>query len=264
MGDRWQEVKTAYANSIFAAKELQRHFPSDNIEVGEGAFLEMKKFREEIIGGDEYLLGDIIWSQNVPLMDFTATVEGNRQMRFIVFEDALENIHDVPNGATALVGAIQEMGFKHFWMFGVIKGTTDMTISDEHYDENGNVFNSSIDIEHLRELMKLWHSIQLCLLHPKLKEVIMGSPKMRKERTRVKDNSGKRVRKTYYVKHHVISERQIKSGMSEHIWKCKCWYVIGHWRTLKNGNTIWINGYWKGELRALKRNVDNGRERKIV
>ena len=45
--------------------------------------------------------------------------------------------------------------------------------------------------------------------------------------------------------------------------KCLCWYVIGHWREYKNGNKIFIQGYWKGALRNAKKNYDDGRERII-
>jgi hypothetical protein len=38
--------------------------------------------------------------------------------------------------------------------------------------------------------------------------------------------------------------------------KCLVWHVIGHWRTYKNGTKIFIQPYWKGVLRKVKKACD--------
>ena len=48
-----------------------------------------------------------------------------------------------------------------------------------------------------------------------------------------------------------------------HTITCPAWYVVEHNRIYKNGKNVWIDGYWKGALRDVKRNLDEGKERRI-
>lgn len=235
---------------------------SDEIVLDEGAYLELKKFRDSVVGDDINRISDVIWSKTVPLKDLVLTVDGVR-IRVCIFEEAFKELDEFPFGETMLIGAIQELENKTFHMIGVVKDEgLGMTFSDTYFSEKGEELGDSRINEELSEVLKLWHSVQLALLHPKMKEVF-SSFKNVKESTR-KRVDGKRKRVTWYVKRHYLDDREIVKSVKEINWKCKAWYVIGHFRHLKNGKVVYVKGYWKGEMRALKQNLDSGRERRVI
>lgn len=110
-----------------------------------------------------------------------------------------------------------------------------------------------------------WYAVQIMLLNPVIKERIFE--KSKKEKIRCKsdlilgNNSSKsNKRKAKYVKYKEFSSIILQSDIvrKKHT---LCWYVIGHYRHYQNGSKTWVNGYWKGPLRELKKNLDEGRER---
>lgn len=112
-----------------------------------------------------------------------------------------------------------------------------------------------------------WYAIQLSLLHPTLQTVFFN-PVKEKEYSR--QGVGKnRKRITKYVRKHYITAEGIDEALYGHGHrdferKTMAWYVIGHWRQYKNGTRKFINGYWKGPLREMKRNLDGGRIRELA
>jgi len=116
-------------------------------------------------------------------------------------------------------------------------------------------------------LLETWYGIQIALLHPTVKEVF------RNPRTAIlkdsKTDKKRKKNKVRYIKEHIINAEELdkliygesdKRTIKRH---ALVWYVIGHWRTLKNGNTIFVKPYWKGALRELKKPMPE-RERVIV
>ena len=253
-------------NGKFAASYLKNSNPSDEIVLTPESYEAIRELRSNIVGDNVDLVADVIWSKTIPLKDFIVTVSGPYKIRFCIFEDAVNALDDVPVGKTALVGAVQELGHNAFWLFGVVKGENRAEISTEHYSENGDVIGTSRADEvetNVKDIWRFWHGVQLALLHPQTKDVF-ATPKIVKERKRVKDMSGKRKRETWYMRRHVIDPENIEHSVREINRHCQAWYVIGHWRHFKDGSATYINGYWKGELRHLKRNIDKGRNRKVV
>lgn len=250
-------------NGRAAAIELMKSRPSDEIIVNHDVYEAIRELRGSIVGDDVDLVSDIIWSKTIPLRDFIASV-GEDRIRYCIFEDAIKALDDAPTGRTLLVGALQELGGNAFWLFGVTKGENRADISTEFYDEYGNSHSNSKILDTVKSLWKFWHGVQLALLHPQTKEVF-ANPKIVKERRRVKDETtGKRKRETWYIRRHVIGEESIKQSTREIKRHCLAWYVVGHWRHYKDGSVTYVNGYWKGELRHMKRNIDQGRNRKVV
>lgn len=112
-----------------------------------------------------------------------------------------------------------------------------------------------------------WYGIQISLLHPQI-QMLFKTPS--KEKIYKREGSGKdRKRVVKYVHKHYITPEGIDEALYGHGHrdferKTMAWYVIGHWRQYKNGTRKFINGYWKGPLREMKRNLDGGRIRQLV
>lgn len=112
-------------------------------------------------------------------------------------------------------------------------------------------------------LLALYYSVQILLLNPKTK-TLLSHPQ--KEKTYIREGTGKeRKRVVKYVRKHYITTNDIDDalGISDKNFERKtmAWYVIGHWRQYKNGTRKFIQGYWKGPLRGMKRSLDDGRVR---
>lgn len=116
----------------------------------------------------------------------------------------------------------------------------------------------------LNEILTVWYRIQILLLHPRV-EILERKAALQKLKGKDKITASSTGRKVKYVKRYYITPEDIDlmiNGDRHYKRKCLSWYVIGHYREYKNGKRIFIQGYWKGELRALKRNFDE-RERVI-
>lgn len=109
-----------------------------------------------------------------------------------------------------------------------------------------------------------WYGIQVALLHPQIKDVFQRAklaPVRKANRKRKKKQRVARYVRTHYIKSQDVDEAVSRSGTIER--KTLCWYVIGHWRHYSNGTKKFIRGYWKGPLREVQRNLDEGRRRII-
>lgn len=110
-----------------------------------------------------------------------------------------------------------------------------------------------------------WYGVQIALLHPQIREAFSRptlTPIRKRNDSRKKKQRVARYIKTHYINPKAIDKAVKDSGPFER--KTLCWYVIGHWRNNNNGTKTFINGYWKGPLRRLKRNLDDGRERIVA
>lgn len=113
-------------------------------------------------------------------------------------------------------------------------------------------------------LLGCWYGIQLCLLHPTIKEIFQH-PTVQKEY--VREGKGKdRRRVTRYIRKHYITAKDIDEALhskGNFTRKTMAWYVIGHWREYKNGRRMFIKGHWRGPLREAKKSFDGGRVREL-
>lgn len=114
-----------------------------------------------------------------------------------------------------------------------------------------------------------WYSIQISLLNPRTQTIYLnGCSKVKNKDYRKAKTDDDRKRIAKYIKHYYLKDGDIDNAIYGETGgkginrKCLVWYVIGHWRTYKNGKQVFIQPYWKGELREIKRNL-NERERII-
>lgn len=130
----------------------------------------------------------------------------------------------------------------------------------QHNTKTSRVFDTYVkDIALLK-----WYILQLAMLNPITKDIFSNPSKIVKSNKAKSKKKNRRI--TTYKKIHIINAGDItnaikNAGTIER--HCLCWYVIGHWRNYKNGNTVFIQGYWKGPLRETKKNHDDIRERKL-
>lgn len=247
-----------------AAEDLKYSHPSDEVRLDKKALEEIMALYDKIVGARDNGIYDIILSGTVPIRDVRIVLENEPSAyRFCVFENALDNLDSAPEGRALLVAALQEEKTGRFSLLGIIKGEEAATVSDKIHDISGKEI-ADTDTKKVSEFWHIWCAVQFALLHPKVKTIIANGDKQ-KEYTKEKDKStGKRKRVVKYVRRHVIYGEDFERSMREINRQCLCWYVIGHWRHLSNGKTVYVKGYWKGELRELERNLDEGRLREIA
>lgn len=129
---------------------------------------------------------------------------------------------------------------------------------------------SAADDHVISEILRLWYGCQIALLNPIVTEAMSTNVQIRPyhDDTTTKQISTKKKNKIRYERIHYVKSNDIeqclqidksKRGFSR---KCLCWYVIGHWRHYPD-KTIWIDGFWKGELRHIKQS-DESRERSVT
>lgn len=126
---------------------------------------------------------------------------------------------------------------------------------------------------------QIWYGLELSMLNPMTVEVFQN-PKTEVYSSgvdvRVVPNGKKRRRQVTYVRKHVIPNHAVQDAMTNSplvhrddntthrtfTRRTLAWYVIGHWRKTRDGKTF-IRGHWRGPLRQVKQNLDEGRDRKI-
>lgn len=250
-------------NSKYAAEMLKASCPSDEVFLDKGGLDEIMSLYDKVVGERDNGIADIILSQTVPIPSLRIKLEDDAESyRFCVFENALDHLDEAPAGRALLVAAVLEEKAGRLTLLGVIKGDEKATVSDRSFDEFGNDLGKS-DTIRISGLWHIWCAVEFALLHPQSK-TIFTNPAKGKEYVREKDSSGKRRRVVKYIRRHYITGTAAGHSIREINRHCLCWYVVGHWRHLRSGNVIYIKGYWKGELRDLKRNVDSGRIREIA
>jgi len=115
------------------------------------------------------------------------------------------------------------------------------------------------------EWISTWYGIQIALLHPTVKE-IFNKPQRTTYNIKEAKVKHKSKRKVRYIKRHVLDAARLEKlihGEGKINRRALIWPVIGHWRTLKSGKKIFIQPYWKGELKEMKKAAEE-RERIIV
>ena len=238
------------------------------------------------------LRSDIIFAKTIPIRDIKIICdeteymnkEQNKKGKFIheyrvkIFDD-YEKIVDtvIQKKCRANVGIaeISSNGMKTKFLLSIVYGENAISINPSLFNSDFiKNFLAKLMIESpdnymgflaatINEYLTTWYNIQIALLHPKIKEIFSNPSNIPVS----KNNKlqGKYTRKTEYVKYHLLKKQELESKLytGKNKKHCLCWYVIGHWREYKSGQKIFIRGYWKGLLRELKQNQDDGRERII-
>lgn len=215
----------------------------------------------------------------------------NEWVRIVVFEDFMDTIKndedsDDDDDMYHIIGVVSMKfpdGVEVVMPFGVTKGDDRMFIDRalmiktknkkyefrfEHKDADGMFTGGLEEVWYIMtQHISAWYGMQLALLHPQVKEVF-NHPKDVPVNPHTDKNKNQNNKKTKikYIKRHVINVDEIDEAMkrSHTIYK-KCWYVTGHWRNQKTKNghkRIFIQGFWKGVLRDLKKG--DVREREVI
>ena len=127
--------------------------------------------------------------------------------------------------------------------------------------------NKAFSAELANEMLARWYALQIMLLNPIIKErIFVETPKKKlrcKNENIIGSNVKPRKRKATYIRYKEISDTILESDTirKRHT---MCWYVIGHYRHYKTGKKVFVKGYWKGPLRQLRKNLDEGRERLLA
>ena len=212
---------------------------------------------------------DILFANTVPLKDIEIQIDerntvfsyGNgilTKYRVVVFED-LNCLQDLTGkkevGYVIYYANAHSNNIFAIISFGVEKGN------------NALIAMKAYSVADMPLIMNIftntWYAIQIALLHPRIK-VLFDNP-MRvpiHNHGNVYRNAPRKIKYIKIHKLHVDSVKDIICDKNKYNRKCLCWYVIGHWRKYQTGKEIFIQGYWKGALRDIKKNLDE-RERII-
>lgn len=258
-------------NSVMNAAQEWKSFCGDFVKAD--AIYENEYFKtivDSIVKENGGIPDDIITSQTVPLTNISIEIDSIMADVHINYakedgntREILENYEEYENAIDLLLIT----GWIHFHskdlsssifvsLYSTLSKKILMPYSPVDLDENSKLS--------IYNIMKLWYGIQILLLHPRV-EVIERKAVLQKLKGKDKITATSTGRKVKYIKRYYITPEDIDlmiNGDRHYKRKCLSWYVIGHYREYKNGKRIFIQGYWKGELRALKRNFDE-RERVV-
>ncbi len=265
-------------------KNICRSKPSDSIFLMGKDDDRLYAVWKDSVKDKGYLPADLFFAESIPLMDCEITVderdktpeaEGGKLVpyRIVIFPDYKERIEASPEEPVDVGAVVCSEGIRRmFFPIKVLKGfdyvmTGNIGVHNMPQIRNVGMATISALIAGAYAYMSTWYGIQIALLHPTVREVFSHPREVK-----VYDpdpNKKKSKRKTRYIKRHVIRKNEIDDalcgGSARQInRRTLVWYVIGHWRHYTSGNKVFVKGYWKGALRELKRNIDDGRDRVVV
>lgn len=207
--------------------------------------------------------GDIFEAETIPLPDVIMQhPDGDRSpahIRVLVHpEDRIGYFAFEVDGITLIhrvVPVVSEQG--SYWL-----EPEQCYVSDPIFLENMRKHYSFTGLyTYIDQGLKLWYSLQVLLLNPQVKDILLKKDGKEKLGGRC-CSARKDGRKALYVKRHVVHgdifEQTAPGSRERHTLS---WYVIGHWRNYKSGKKTFVNGYWKGPMRHMEKNLDDGRER---
>lgn len=271
----------------FCKQQISKSNPSDLIYLSRQEDLFLIDLWEPSDRKNITIPSDLFFAKTIPLRDCVITVDETHEpngmickYRVIIFDgyDALvDRAIAEKSDSPIIVGAvIQYQGneMTPFYLpitivrgvdFCLGNGTGWLKESAKQKAEE--IFTNSFASAMMISFLETWYGIQIALLHPAVKDVFSNP-----QRTVLENNNTahkKKKRKAKYIKKHYLTLENLESVSQSKDQrkinrKCLAWYVIGHWRTYKNGNKVFIMPYWKGALRDLKKNsAGDDREREI-
>lgn len=257
-------IKTYYEpkldNNAIAA-ELNRSIPSATIRLT----LDDIKRLEQLVTlpansktGWYYVPSDIIEGNIVPIRSLQIQLDRRPSIEGITLYNVFAIDRDMYGdsaGIAICIPNVQDMIFDCH-----IISVEDGHLCFPYYEELGKEQADEF-CNILYTICSFWYYVQIALLHPTIKEVFRHSGIMSdKDREESKDY---KKRPLFYQKVKTINMREFDEAVKHSInRKALIWYVIGHWRTYKDGRRIFIQPYWKGALRETK-TVETPRERII-
>jgi hypothetical protein len=272
-------------------KILSRSVPTDVIQLthaSDKALTDLWSVPQQKSTGNEavWIPSDLFHVDTIPLLDCRIIVDetGDREDGEVVdfrvkilpdYHDLLVNSNE---GEDVTVGAIQLYapgGHLTIPLFTRL-GKESLGIGGK-----GWVTKDGITVESVAAAMQMsylawlcmttWYGVQIALLHPTVRDVFNNPALSVMTTDSYKLNKFKKHHKptpVKYVKKHninsIILENLLYGNSTSKSYQRKAliWYVIGHWRTYKDGKRVFVQPHWKG---ALKNNaLAKTREREII
>jgi hypothetical protein len=236
--------------------------------------------------GRVFIPSDLFFTNTIPLLDCKIIVDERDiggiecKSRVVIFQDYEERIRQSGENDITNVGAVVFPMETKTAVYGaitcplyVVRGFDSILFGKFGWiglqPELREFWKKRVSLETVSKMfgsmMETWYGIQIALLHPKVREVF-AHPKTEKEEGENRPSKKKRKRAVRYIKKHIVGTEELETkiyGESKKKRHALVWYVIGHWRTYKNGTKVFVRPYWKGELRELKMNLED-REREIA
>lgn len=267
-------------------KKVERSFPTDIIRLtheSDKMLTDLWSIPQQKSTGhlEVYVPSDLFHVGTVPLLDCkiiideTADLEHGvvTEVRVKIFPEFHATLTN-SDGADVMMGAIQ-----YFVPTGYILvplytrlGKESIAIGSKGWiNQNGVVVETqSVSVAHelLWQCLTTWYGIQIALLHPVVKNVFATPARLQQKTEQTKSKKHGKRTPVKYVKRHIINQNELKDlvyGKSDgknYCRKALIWYVIGHWRTYKNGHKVFIQPYWKGALRDTGHT--KSRERELI
>ena len=222
---------------------------------------------------------DIFFAGTVPLLDCQITVDerdvdpekGNIcDYRVVIFPDYKERINaDHENPVCVGTVVFQEGALKMIIPINVVCGINKIVfigvgfinVSEDFYSEVANKLSMQFIGNLAYALLTTWYGIQIALLHPTVKNVFQSPQKEKVVVDGKMKGKKKNKRVTRYMKRFVVKaldiERFLYGGDKSYNRRALVWYVIGHWRHYSDGKKVFVQPYWKGALRDIKKNLDD-------
>lgn len=283
-------------DNIVLLDKISRSSPSDIIKLtkcGDSKIMSLwtSRMNPHTSGLGVEIPSDLFFAKTIPLLDCRIIVDETNekngmsvQYRVVVFSDYKEIIDSACDDEFCMVGAVItefDACSSFVYPISVVRGVDGLLLTKVGYINMDIGLRSYLSqnmpmllaAQTAGSFLETWYGIQIALLHPIIKDVFkicgrMKNPEYRKASTNERRNIVK------YIKQHQVDEMEFDNMMydgsdikdSEKKNKIArhtlVWYVIGHWRTFKDGKKTFVQPHWKGALKDIKKNIDD-RERKI-
>lgn len=257
-------------------QNLNTSKPSDSIDLDLNSLMALTELWSQSAKGVEGIPSDLFFANTIPLRDCCINIQTKNasydHYRFVVFSDFEDRIRDAGEWDYAEVANLIYRRGNADLIFPIltVHGVNRLMIGEIGYrslpKSARNNLSKHITMQDILSMatfvIQAWYGIQIALLHPVVKSVFN---KPRTETVKTTSTKHCKKRRTAYIKRHVINAEDIKMAITSASIErhTLVWYVIGHWRTYKSGCKVFVQPYWKGPLRIIKRNIDD-RERIII
>lgn len=231
-----------------------------------------------------YVPSDLFQVGTVPLLDCKIIIDETNDLvdglittvRVKIFPEYQDWLKNAPDDVDVLVGVVS---------LDVPKGYVALPLCMSQSEEKLGFIGeglimidgkaeisskASVAMDVMWQCLTTWYGIQIALLHPVVHNIFRNPGRSAVEKSSRKQKSKKHRKSSpvKYVKKHIINQNELQnlvygeSGSKTYQRKALVWYVIGHWRTYKNGKRVFVQPHWKGALRDT--NLTQSREREIV
>ena len=236
-------------------------------------------------GTDEcYIPSDLFHTNTIPLEDCKIIIDETHdfpegvivEVRVKIYPDYTELLKSASDGTSVMVGIIQYIMPDGYVAAPIVTSPhlDQLGFSNIGYiNKNGKTVLSD-KVAAANDVMWLclatWYGIQIALLHPVVRDVFRNPARsiIKKAPDKLKSKKHRKQTSVKYVKKHIIDQNEFQklvygeSSSNSYQRKALIWYVIGHWRTYKNGKRVFVQPHWKGALRDTK--LTQSRAREIV